>query len=299
MDDPTSATLGFDYGERVTGGPAVVGANYYRFAAGERISHRAVMSVCIVWVLHGSGTVHAAGRPFPLTSQSMLKMPWGHSVDYRPHSRQPFQIGTLHLVPWCSTDEPFVARVAHLPGDPLLDVDYRHGADLDTTPAVIEARSELGLRLTGLATYAVDRFLAGPVDEATCRALGELVLAEAGAWEQDAALGPALPVALVEMTGFVSRHLGRSLSVREIADAGGCSPTTAGRLFAQHTGRSVASWVRDARMREAALLLRTTGLRVNEVARQVGYEDPLYFSRVFRSSFGVPPSRYAHLQLRP
>ncbi len=52
-------------------------------------------------------------------------------------------------------------------------------------------------------------------------------------------------------------------------------------------------------MEEAALLLRTTSLRASEVARTVGYADPLYFSRVFRATFGVPPSRYAKGQLRP
>ncbi len=39
--------------------------------------------------------------------------------------------------------------------------------------------------------------------------------------------------------------------------------------------------------------------RVNEVARRVGYSDPLYFSRVFSASYSVPPSRYASGQLRP
>jgi AraC family transcriptional regulator of arabinose operon len=46
------------------------------------------------------------------------------------------------------------------------------------------------------------------------------------------------------------------------------------------------------RMREARRLLVETDLTVAEVARKVGFEDPLYFSRCFRHLTGVPPSHY-------
>jgi AraC-like DNA-binding protein len=57
--------------------------------------------------------------------------------------------------------------------------------------------------------------------------------------------------------------------------------------------------VAQRQLEEAARLLRTTGLRVGEVAGRVGFPDPLYFSRSFRALFSVPPSRYASEQLRP
>ena len=74
---------------------------------------------------------------------------------------------------------------------------------------------------------------------------------------------------------------------------------TAERLFARYTGLSVLAWARSQRMERAATLLRTTSLRASEVARMVGFADPLYFSRVFRATYGVPPSTYATGQLRP
>ena len=44
------------------------------------------------------------------------------------------------------------------------------------------------------------------------------------------------------------------------------------------------------RLREARRLLTTTSASVKQIAFQVGFEDPLYFSRLFRRRFGTPPS---------
>ncbi|MBD2870326.1 helix-turn-helix domain-containing protein [Paenibacillus arenilitoris] len=51
-------------------------------------------------------------------------------------------------------------------------------------------------------------------------------------------------------------------------------------------------YLTDNRMNEAKKLLLESSLSVKEVASIVGYENPLYFSRVFRGSVGVPPSLY-------
>ena len=45
-------------------------------------------------------------------------------------------------------------------------------------------------------------------------------------------------------------------------------------------------------MQYAAQLLRTTALRVNEIACSVGYLDALYFSRAFSRRMGLSPTAY-------
>ncbi len=39
-------------------------------------------------------------------------------------------------------------------------------------------------------------------------------------------------------------------------------------------------------------LLRHTGLSVAEISESVGFDDQLYFSRIFRKKLGVSPSEY-------
>lgn len=106
------------------------------------------------------------------------------------------------------------------------------------------------------------------------------------------------PVALRDMQQFIMQNLRRSLLVAEIAHSGSCSVATAERLFLRHTGRSVQRWVRQARMTEAASVLRSSSRTISQVAASVGYEDPLYFSRVFRKVFGISPRQYAHHERR-
>lgn len=59
------------------------------------------------------------------------------------------------------------------------------------------------------------------------------------------------------------------------------------------TGVTVNHYLRKFRLRKAIQLLKDQTLNVSEVAYDVGFKDPAYFSRTFRSEFGVSPSEYA------
>ena len=281
------------------GGPALVGANWYRFGSREHIRHELVVTTCFVWVVRGSGVIRTCGQAFPMGANAILRLPWRHTVEYVPDPRSPFSVGTIHLVPWHAFGTPVEPRPPFLPGDPLLEVDYRRATDPHEGPRLLTSRSSAARNIIVLGTYAIDRFLAGPVDEATSRSLGTLVAAENALWRADEEPVGAAPVALELMTDFVIANIDAHLSLAQIAAAGHCSAVTAERMFARYTGHSVLSWVRGQRMERAATLLRTTSLRAGEVARMVGFSDPLYFSRVFRATYGVPPSRYATGQMRP
>jgi AraC-like DNA-binding protein len=278
-------------------GPVVIAANWYRFRSGERFRYAHVGSVSYIWVLHGSGTIVTGGREFAMPAQAVLVLPWMHDVDYRPDDRAPFQVGTIHLVPRHAAGVPVEPRVPFLDRDPLLASPHRFAGG-PRTPILSSRRSARGRRVVDLATYAVERFDDG-FDASVFGRLGDLILRETEGWSADAAPASAPPTVLGIMTEFAVAHLADPLTLAGIAAAGGCSPATAERLFVRHTGLSALAWVREQRMRAAAQLLRTTGLRVNEVARQVGYSDPLYFSRVFRAAHAVPPSRYARDLIRP
>jgi AraC family transcriptional regulator, transcriptional activator of pobA len=64
------------------------------------------------------------------------------------------------------------------------------------------------------------------------------------------------------------------------------------RALTEATGRGTKEWVLDRVMLEAARLLRFTDMTVQQVALEVGYDDPLYFSRAFKRHFGESPMAY-------
>jgi len=57
------------------------------------------------------------------------------------------------------------------------------------------------------------------------------------------------------------------------------------------TGLSTSIYSRKIRLTKAKHLLETTDLNVSEVAYDVGFKDPRYFSRLFNDEFGMPPSK--------
>ncbi|HEY5511028.1 MAG TPA: two-component regulator propeller domain-containing protein [Prolixibacteraceae bacterium] len=58
------------------------------------------------------------------------------------------------------------------------------------------------------------------------------------------------------------------------------------------TGKPPLEFLRSMRLKRAALLLSKSQLNVSEIAFQVGFNDPKYFSKHFKNEFGVIPSRY-------
>lgn len=56
------------------------------------------------------------------------------------------------------------------------------------------------------------------------------------------------------------------------------------------TGHSATSFQRTLRLQHAQNLLRATNLTVSEVAYEVGFNDPNYFSRCYREAYGLPPT---------
>lgn len=276
----------------------VVGANWYRFRPGEYLMNPHVMSVSFVWVVKGGGVIRSGNKSFRIGPNHTLRLPWHHEVEYQADAQNPFRIGTIHVVPHHDVGVEVTPRVAHLANDPLLLDKTRSGDHKEFLPSMASFASGPARRIADLGRFAVERFTDAPFHEEPYRALAKVILLENSQWD-DWAPNPTLPVALEEMMAFARANIGTDLSVATMAQAGDCSATTAQRLFNQHTGGSLRSWIRQLRLQEAAHLLKSSGLRVNEIGEMVGFKDPLYFSRVFREEHGIPPSQYAQGDLRP
>jgi AraC-like DNA-binding protein len=95
-------------------------------------------------------------------------------------------------------------------------------------------------------------------------------------------------------------HLAEAqLTVGNIAQAAHVSVRHLDRLFRKWRGMSPMQYLRDLRLRRARALLESSGLRVSEIAREVGFEDPLHFSRVFRVAMGCSPLAHRKTTLNP
>lgn len=81
-------------------------------------------------------------------------------------------------------------------------------------------------------------------------------------------------------------------NVSTLTDEIGMSRPVLFRKVKMLTGLSVVELIRSVRMKKAQLLLGQKGMTVAEVAFSVGFNDPKYFSKQFRTEFGKSPSEY-------
>lgn len=97
---------------------------------------------------------------------------------------------------------------------------------------------------------------------------------------------------IAQICAYMDEHYMENLTARRIAEALHYSAAYLTALFRSETGLTMNEALTERRMRAAAELLRTTDLRVYEVAQRVGYADVKYFSQLFKRAYGMQPSEY-------
>lgn len=91
---------------------------------------------------------------------------------------------------------------------------------------------------------------------------------------------------------YIANNLSHELSLEDVARQVCLSPSRLAHLFREQTGVSLVRWREDQRIILAKHLLQSTATPIASIAARVGYDDQLYFSRVFRKRVGVSPSAF-------
>ncbi len=91
---------------------------------------------------------------------------------------------------------------------------------------------------------------------------------------------------------YVHLNWQKPLSLADIAGKVNLSESRVSHLFKDATGKSVHRYIADLRIAAAKEFLTSTEFSVARIGEMVGFEDPLYFSRVFRAAVGVSPIQY-------
>ena len=207
-------------------------------------------------VCAGQATLYSPGLTLPLHRGSAVLIPPG--ISHREDA-------THFEVVWIG-----------LEGSRLAGLDPR-GVMLsfsDELPAVAEtlwrrvgrSTGTTGMEAEGLATTALGLFLRGAEDQ------------------------PGPGDAIDQAVDLLHRRLATCPPITQLAAQAGMSESYFFRSFRRRTGQTPRAYLARIRLDRAQALLRCSSLTVAEVARQVGYADPLYFSRAFRRAFGRPPS---------
>ena len=94
---------------------------------------------------------------------------------------------------------------------------------------------------------------------------------------------------------YFNEHYNEPISIQEYAESRNMSVCYFQRNFKQIVKHTPMQYLLTIRVNNAASLLETTDYSMAEIAAIIGYEDPLYFSRLFRKIKGVSPRDYRNL----
>jgi two-component system, response regulator YesN len=137
-----------------------------------------------------------------------------------------------------------------------------------------------------------DGVLAGIENLEHLRARTRTVLAGALAFRNSQVLRQYLGL-VTQAQGYILAHyLDPELSLGEVAAQVNLSANHFSAVFSQEIGQTFKEYLTEVRLKRAKELLRTTTLKSFEIADQIGYNDPHYFSQVFRKHTGLTPMEF-------
>ncbi len=124
-------------------------------------------------------------------------------------------------------------------------------------------------------------------------AAGRLIalLARFSRWIQEDE-NPPMVHRIRQSLDYLYRNYPKPVRLEELARIEHLSPSRYSAVFRSCMGVSPQTFLIGLRIKNAADLICRTDLSMAQVAQAVGYEDPLYFSALFRRKTGMSPSRY-------
>ncbi|HVK34204.1 MAG TPA: helix-turn-helix domain-containing protein [Microlunatus sp.] len=228
--------------------------------------------------LEGAGRIGVAGHPDVITEP-------GDVVIIRPGVPHDYGTGPAPS----SVGGRWSLQFAHFRPRPewLAWLDWPQPA-----PGVVRVRTGGDARRRiREALQAADAFGRSDLRQATMFALNAVEAALLWCTTSDPGAGLLDPRVLAAMEDMAGR-LAEPITVPELARRADLSASRFAHLFAEQVGVSPMRYLERQRMRLAEQLLDLTPRTVAEIARTVGYDDPLYFSRAFKRRHDEPPQAY-------
>lgn len=91
---------------------------------------------------------------------------------------------------------------------------------------------------------------------------------------------------------YLLENLDKRITIEELSQKFLMNTTTLKTLFKEDYGESIASHIKEHRMKKAAVLLKETDKTIAEIARAVGYESQSKFTAAFKEKYKMLPSEY-------
>ncbi len=101
--------------------------------------------------------------------------------------------------------------------------------------------------------------------------------------------GDMSPV-IQQVLSYIKNNYHEEISLKTLSQKYNINPSYLGQIFHKEVGEPFSDFLNKVKNEKAKELLLTTNIKVNDIAKMVGYVDTSYFYRKFKDYFGVSPS---------
>ena len=206
----------------------------------------------------------------------------GHMVLYKPEEIQKY---VYYL-----EDNPEVFWI-HFTGSDVKNILAYHGISLDEHVfycGVLPDYKALFRKIIQelqLCRYGYEDYIASLFNDI-------LLLVDRQQHEQKKATGN-VQEQIERAAAYFNENYNTKISIDDYAESLHISTNWFIHNFKQYAGMSPAQYILSLRMVNAQSLLERTTYNIKEISEIVGYENPLYFSRVFKKEIGKSPAQYS------
>lgn len=222
----------------------------------------------------GGAEITAGEGTFSVAKGEAILVPPGTVNHYRFSPHETTRLGQ------CSLVDPRIGKSAAaalrrppavVPFTPAMRklAEMGYGLRNATMPAELRVRAHLGMALIG-SFLAASNFLREEKSP--------------------------LPEAVGKVKTLVDTRYAEPLTLDDLAKAASLTKAHLIRLFKRHLGQSPIDYLWQVRVTQGIELVRTSGLRLSEIADQTGFRSLFHFSRRIRAACGMPPSEIRRRQ---
>jgi AraC-like DNA-binding protein len=101
----------------------------------------------------------------------------------------------------------------------------------------------------------------------------------------------------VDLKRVMDLHLFSNLSIEELAHLSNLSVSSFKRNFKKEFNDSPNNYILTKKLEKAQELLQVTDMTISDIAYEIGFNDPLYFTRFFKKKIGMSPTDFRSQQL--
>ncbi|MCX7708442.1 MAG: response regulator [Clostridia bacterium] len=96
---------------------------------------------------------------------------------------------------------------------------------------------------------------------------------------------------------FIKQNYTRELSLEEAAGIVGLSNFYFSKMFKQYKNVNFVDYIAEVRINKSKELLKDPSINIKDIGELVGYNDPNYFTRVFKRTEGLTPTEYRNKKM--